>query len=183
MQRRLVIVALAAAVGLASGCGDDGDDSSAPAFGASERLTLSSSAFADGGTIPRRHTCDGENISPPLSFSKVPSGTKSLAVLVEDPDAPRGPFTHWVVYDADPSQTRWPAGQVPRGAAQGRNGFTKNGYSGPCPPQGKPHHYVFSGYAVDRALRLPSDASADDLKQALKGHALAYGSLTGRYGR
>lgn len=183
MQRRLVIVALAAAVGLASGCGDDGGDSSAPAFGASKRLTVSSTAFADGAAIPRRYTCDGEDISPPLSFSGVPSGTKSLAVLVEDPDAPRGPFTHWVVFDVAPSQTRWPAGQVPRAAVQGRNGFTKNGYSGPCPPQGKPHHYVFSGYAVDRTLRLPSGASADDLKQALKGHALAYGSLTGRYGR
>jgi Raf kinase inhibitor-like YbhB/YbcL family protein len=184
MQRRLVIVAVAAAaVGLTSGCGDDGGDSSAPAPGASQRLTVSSTAFTDGGTIPRRYTCDGEDVSPPLSFSGLPSGTKGLAVLVEDPDAPHGTFTHWVVFNADPARTPWAAGQLPRGADQGRNGFRKNGYKGPCPPKGKPHHYVFSGYAADRTLDLPPGASADDVKRALKGHALASGTLTGRYGR
>jgi Raf kinase inhibitor-like YbhB/YbcL family protein len=183
MQRRLVIVAAAAAVGLASGCGDDGGATSAPAPSAAQRITVSSTAFTEGGTIPRRYTCDGEDVSPPLSFSGVPSGTKGLAVLVEDPDAPHGTFTHWVVWNAPPSHTSWPAGQLPRGAAQGRNGFKKNGYGGPCPPKGQRHHYVFSAYAADRTLDLKSGASADAVKRALTGHALASGHLTGLYGR
>ena len=183
MQRRLVIVAAAAAVGLVSGCGDDGGDASAPAPSAAQRITVSSTAFTGGGTIPRRYTCDGGNVSPPLSFSGVPSGTQGLAVLVEDPDAPHGTFTHWVVWNAPPSPKSWPAGQAPRGAAQGRNGFKKNGYGGPCPPKGQRHHYVFSAYAADRTLELPSGASDDAVKRALNGHTLAAGHLTGLYGR
>ena len=183
MRRRLVIFAAAAAVGLASGCGDDGAGASVPAPSASQRITVSSTAFADGGTIPRRHTCDGENVSPPLAFSGVPSGTAGLAVLAEDPDAPHGTFTHWLVWNADPSQTRWTSGQVPQGAVQGRNGFRKTGYGGPCPPKGRPHHYVFSVYAADRTLDLAADASAADVKRALSGHTLASGTLTGLYGR
>ncbi|MFJ9539912.1 YbhB/YbcL family Raf kinase inhibitor-like protein [Streptomyces sp. NPDC101225] len=183
MRRRLVIVAVAAAVGLFSGCGDDGGDASAPAPSAARRITVSSPAFADGGTIPRRYTCDGGNVSPPLAFSGPPSGTKGLAVLVEDPDAPHGTFTHWVVWNASPAHGGWPAGQVPPGTAEGRNGFKKNGYSGPCPPRGQRHHYVFSAYAADRTLHLASGASADAVKRALSGHTLASGRLTGRYGR
>ncbi|MFE7169074.1 YbhB/YbcL family Raf kinase inhibitor-like protein [Streptomyces sp. NPDC057616] len=183
MRRRLVIVAASAAVGLISGCGGDGGDTSAPPPSASQRITVSSPAFADGGTIPRRYTCDGGNVSPPLSFSGLPSGSKGLAVLVEDPDAPHGTFVHWVVWNAPPSQGGWTTGQVPRGAEQGRNGFRKNGYGGPCPPKGQRHRYVFSAYAADRVLHLASGASADAVKRALTGHALASGHLTGRYGR
>ncbi|MGI5458861.1 YbhB/YbcL family Raf kinase inhibitor-like protein [Streptomyces sp. CA-249302] len=184
MDRRLVILAAAAALGLASGCGDDGGGTSAPAPSAAQRLTVSSPAFTDGGTIPRRYTCDGENVSPPLTVSGAPSTTTTLAVLVQDPDAPHGTFTHWLLWNADPHGTRWPAGQPPQGAVQGRNGFKKTGYGGPCPPKGdKPHHYVFSVYAADRTLDLPSTASPDDVKRALTGHTLATGTLTGRYGR
>ncbi|MFR0356423.1 YbhB/YbcL family Raf kinase inhibitor-like protein [Streptomyces sediminimaris] len=183
MRCRLVIAAAAAAaVGLVSGCGDGGD-SAAPAPSAARRITVSSTAFADGGTIPRRYTCDGEDVSPPLAFSGLPSGTAGLAVLAEDPDAPHGTFTHWVVWNAPASHPRWAAGQVPPGAAQGRNGFRKDGYAGPCPPKGRRHHYVFSAYAADRALHLPAGASADDLERALDGHTLATGRLTGFYGR
>jgi Raf kinase inhibitor-like YbhB/YbcL family protein len=183
MHRRFAIVAAAAAVGLASGCGDDGGSASVPTPSASRRITVTSTAFAEGGTIPRRHTCDGEDVSPPLDLTGVPDAAAELVVLVEDPDAPHGTFVHWVVWGADPGATHWAAGQVPRGATQGRNGFRKNAYGGPCPPKGKPHHYVFEVFAADKELELSADASADDVKHALTGHTLASGTLTGRYGR
>src|SRR5205807_7129895 len=132
-----------------------------------------------GGTIPRRYTCDGENVSPPFTVSGLPSTATTLAVLVEDPDAPHGTFTHWLLWNAPAQETSWAAGQPPRGAVQGRNGSNKTGYGGPCPPQGsEPHYYVFSFYATDRPLALPPGASPDDLKKALTGHALASGTLT-----
>ncbi|MCI3271695.1 YbhB/YbcL family Raf kinase inhibitor-like protein [Streptomyces cylindrosporus] len=186
MDRRLLtLAAAAAALGLAAGCGDDGGGgTSVPAPSATRRLTVSSPAFTEGGTIPRRYTCDGEDVSPPLTVTGVPAATTTLAVLLQDPDAPHGTFTHWLLWNADPHQTRWPAGQPPQGATEGRNGFKKTGYGGPCPPKGsEPHHYVLSVYAADRTLDLPSTASADDVKRALTGHTLASGTLTGRYGR
>ncbi|MEU3337596.1 YbhB/YbcL family Raf kinase inhibitor-like protein [Streptomyces sp. NPDC006668] len=184
MRRTVVIVGVAMAVGLVQGCGDGAAGSSAPSPAAGRRLTVSSPAFAEGGTIPRRHTCDGEDVSPPLAFSGLPPATVTLALLVQDPDAPHGTFTHWLLWNAPPDRTRWPAGQVPRGTVQGRNGFKRTGYGGPCPPGGdQPHHYAFTVYAADRTLHLPSDASPDDLGRALAGHTLASGTLTGRYGR
>ncbi|MHB9858318.1 YbhB/YbcL family Raf kinase inhibitor-like protein [Streptomyces sp. YIM S03343] len=189
------MVALMIAPALMAGCADSGDggganggdssaSSAAPSPTAARRITVSSSAFAEDGTVPRRHTCDGADVSPPLAFSGVPEGAAGLTVLVEDPDAPRGTFTHWLLWDADPHETRWAAGTAPRGAVQGRNGFGKNSYGGPCPPRGSaPHHYVFTVYATDRALGLAPGASADTLKRALEGHVLASGTLTGRYGR
>jgi hypothetical protein len=183
MRRSFAVVAAVAAMGIVSGCGDDGGDSAVPAPSASGRLTVTSSAFTDGGTIPRRHTCDGEDVSPPLDITGVPAKTAELALLVEDPDAPHGTFTHWLVWGVDPKDTRWPAGEAPSGATQGRNGFGKDRYGGPCPPKGKPHHYVFTAYATDKPLGLTTGASANDVKKALKTHALASGTLTGRYGR
>ncbi|MGW2519061.1 YbhB/YbcL family Raf kinase inhibitor-like protein [Streptomyces sp. NPDC001617] len=184
MDRRLVFVAVTAATLLASGCGDTDNKSAVPAPSASHRVTVTSPAFTEGGTIPRRYTCDGANVSPPLAFSGVPATATTLAVLVEDPDAPHGTFTHWLLWNAPAKETTWPAGQAPQGAAQGRNGFKKTGYGGPCPPKGdQPHHYVFSVYAADRALKLPATTTPDDLKRALTGHTLAAGTLTGRYGR
>ncbi|MCD9873042.1 YbhB/YbcL family Raf kinase inhibitor-like protein [Streptomyces guryensis] len=183
MHRRLVIVAAAAAVGLASGCGDGGSGPAAPAPSAARRITVTSSAFSEGGTIPRRYTCDGEDVSPPLDMSGVPGSAAELVVLAEDPDAPHGTFVHWLMWGIDPHDNHWAAGQVPKGATQGRNGFKKDAYGGPCPPQGKPHRYVFSVYATDRTLALSSDATADDVKRALTGHTTASGTLTGRYGR
>ena len=183
MRRTVVIVGVAMAVGLVQGCGDGAGGSSAPSPTAGRRLTVSSPAFAEGGTIPRRHTCDGENVSPPLAFSGLPPATVTLALLVQDPDAPHGPFPHGLLWTAPPGRTGWPAGQVPRGTVQGRNGFKKNAYGGPCPPKGKPHHYVFSVYATDKALTLSADATADDVRRALTGHTAASGTLTGRYGR
>jgi Raf kinase inhibitor-like YbhB/YbcL family protein len=144
-------------------------------------MTVSSTSFADGGDIPRRHTCDGEDLSPPLSFSGVPEGTREIALLVEDPDAPTGTFVHWVAWGIDPSTQALAEGAATPVA--GRNGFGRPGYGGPCPPKGPAHRYVFTAFAVSRVLGLPSGASAGDLRQAIHGSVLAEGRLTGRYAR
>ncbi|MEU5591983.1 YbhB/YbcL family Raf kinase inhibitor-like protein [Streptomyces sp. NPDC020298] len=186
MRPGSVIATVVTAIGVVSGCADTGGgDSSAPSATAAHRITVTSSAFAEGGTIPRRHTCDGEDVSPPLALTGVPAHTAALVVLAEDPDAPHGTFTHWLVWGIDPHETRLAAGRVPADATQGRNGFGKTGYGGPCPPRGdRPHRYVFSVYATDRPLNgLPSGATADTVRTALTGHTLAQGTLTGRYGR
>ncbi|WP_369243910.1 YbhB/YbcL family Raf kinase inhibitor-like protein [Streptomyces sp. R41] len=187
-SRRKVSALVAAAVllGLTAGCAGGGGAaaaSAAPTPSASKTITVSSRAFEDGGTIPRRYTCDGENVSPPLDFDGVPGDSAELVLLVEDPDAPHGTFVHWVVWGIDPHETALGAGELPNGAAQGRNGFGKRGYGGPCPPEGKPHRYVFSVFAADEKPALPMGASADDVKRALTGHITAYGTLVGRYGR
>jgi len=196
-RRRAVPLVAAAALGLIAGCGSDGGASSTPAVSvpgtstapaasaphAAKKITVSSPAFDAGGTIPRRYTCDGENVSPPLDFSGVPGDAAELVVLVEDPDAPRGTFVHWVVWGIDPHATALGAGEVPSGAVEGRNGFGKRGYGGPCPPKGTPHRYVFSVFAADGRPALSEDASADEVKHALAGHVTGSGTLVGRYGR
>ncbi|MFF7971024.1 YbhB/YbcL family Raf kinase inhibitor-like protein [Streptomyces sp. NPDC007905] len=185
-MRRLWMVAVAATA-VVAGCGDGGGSAAAPSGPsptATGRLTVTSSAYTDGGTIPRRFTCDGENVSPPLALSGVPAHTASLALLLQDPDAPRGTFTHWLVWDIDPHTGRLASGGRPQGARQGRNGFGKTGYGGPCPPRGdRPHRYVLTVYATDRSPGLAPDAGPADFLRALYGHTLATGTLTGRYGR
>ncbi|MGW3956328.1 YbhB/YbcL family Raf kinase inhibitor-like protein [Streptomyces sp. NPDC004752] len=188
MRNRPVIVAvLAVVLGGAAACGGGGaaPSASSPAPSSGHRIKVTSSAFAEGGTIPRRYTCDGADVSPPLAFSGVPAGAISLALLVEDSDAPHGPFTHWLVWDIAPSTTSLTAGQAPAGATQGRNDFRSPGYRGPCPPPGdRPHHYVFTVYATDRKPDLtPATATADGLRRALADHTLTSGALTGRYSR
>lgn len=149
---------------------------------------LTSSAFAAGETIPKRYTCDAADQSPPLTWSAPPSGTRSLAMIVEDPDAPGGTFIHWVMYRIPPSTTELSAG-VPRqaelsdGARQGRNSFRRVGYGGPCPPAGSPHHYHFRLFALDTSLELTSGASASELRSAMNGHILGQTELIGLYGR
>jgi Raf kinase inhibitor-like YbhB/YbcL family protein len=144
-------------------------------------ITVSSSAFAEGGTIPRRYTCDGEDVSPPLAVSGLPSGVRELALLVEDPDAPHGTFVHWVAWGIDPAKPTLAEGSPPSGS--GVNGFGRQGYGGPCPPRGSNHRYVFTIFALSRPSGLRPGASADDLRTAIKGAVLAEGTLTGRYGR
>ena len=141
-------------------------------------MKLSSMAFQDGAAIPGEFTCDGLDVSPPLHIRNVPPGTKSLAFIVEDPDAPAGTFVHWVVWNI-PSETRdLPKGQA--GGIAGRNDFGKSGYGGPCPPSGR-HRYFFKAYAVDTMLELSSDAGKKDLEKALGGHILAKAQLMGTY--
>jgi Raf kinase inhibitor-like YbhB/YbcL family protein len=149
---------------------------------------LQSSAFMAGGTIPKQHTCDGADQSPPLAWSQLPGGTKSLSLIVEDPDAPGGTFVHWVLYNLPADGTTLSAGvpkqaELPNGARQGRNGFRRVGYGGPCPPPGSPHHYVFHLYALSGPVDLTSGAAASELRTALAGRILGEAQLTGVYGR
>jgi len=163
--------------GLLPGCSDD---DSYP------EMTVTSPAFGDGETIPLRHTCDGEGISPPLSLSEVPDETASFAVIMDDPDAPGGTYTHWVLYRL-PGRNRFIAEDQDRnggdGALQGTNSSGKTGYLGPCPPRGKEHHYVFRVYALDRSPALEAGATRAKLKSAMKGHIVGYGELVGLYRR
>jgi Raf kinase inhibitor-like YbhB/YbcL family protein len=150
-------------------------------------LKLTSTAFVEGAAIPARHTCDGENLSPPLAWEGVPEGTKTLALVADDPDAPRGTWVHWVVYGI-PAATRTLPENLPAretlddGTRQGTNDFQKPGYGGPCPPSGT-HRYYFKLYALDTDLTLPPAATKDQLLKALDTHILAQGELMGRYTR
>ena len=151
-------------------------------------LELASPAFEDDETIPSKFTCDGGDISPPLEWSGVPEGTKSLALICDDPDAPMGTWVHWVLYGLPADTTLLPEGvptdeAVENGALQGKNDFKRIGYGGPCPPPGKPHRYFFKLYAVDSELDLKPGATKKDLVRAMKGHVLAEGRLVGRYKR
>src|SRR5581483_1071803 len=150
-------------------------------------FSLSSTAFPNGGDIPKKYTCDGADVSPELSWSNPPAGTQSFALIVEDPDAPAGTWTHWVLYDLPPDTTALEENvpkvdQLPNGARQGRNDFRKIGYGGPCPPSGKPHRYFFRLYALDRKLGLKPGATKDEVQAATKGHILGEAELKGKFG-
>jgi Raf kinase inhibitor-like YbhB/YbcL family protein len=144
-------------------------------------VELTSSAFADGEPIPVRHTCDGEDVSPPLAWTAPPDGTVSLALCLDDPDAGRYPFTHWLGWGLPPAAGRLGDGEAaPR---EGRNDFGAPGYRGPCPPAGKPHRYVFRLYALDAEPELgPSDRRLS-FAAALEGHVLATAELVAVYQR
>ncbi|HET6728007.1 MAG TPA: YbhB/YbcL family Raf kinase inhibitor-like protein [Jiangellaceae bacterium] len=147
-------------------------------------ITLRSPAFADGDTIPGVYTCDGDDVSPPLAWSGVPSDAAELAVVVEDPDAPGGTFVHWVLWGLDAGQSGLDEGHVPAGAREGRNDFGRVGWAGPCPPRGSdPHHYAFTLLALSNPLAVEPGASADTVKRAADSEVLAEGRLTARYGR
>jgi Raf kinase inhibitor-like YbhB/YbcL family protein len=150
-------------------------------------LKLTSTAFADGGEIPPKYTCDGADYSPPLAWSGVPERAKSLALVVDDPDAPGGTWVHWVIYQIPAAEKGFTAGTpapdvVPADARQGKNDFGRVGYGGPCPSDGT-HRYYFKLYALDTDLNLPSAATKDQLLKAVDGHVLAEGQLMGRYAR
>jgi Raf kinase inhibitor-like YbhB/YbcL family protein len=145
-------------------------------------LELTTTAFAEGANIPREHTGDGANSAPPLKWPDPPPGTRSFALICDDPDAPRGTWVHWVLFNL-PADQRELASAVPASAKQGKNDFGKLGYGGPAPPPGKPHRYFFKLYALDTVLDLNAGASKAQLLAAMKGHILAEGQLMGRYGR
>jgi len=151
-------------------------------------LVLTTSAFGQGEMIPSKYTADGADVSPPLEWTPPPGGTKSLVLIVDDPDAPVGTWVHWVLHDLPPNtrsidEAAPKQEQLPSGARQGRNDFGKIGYGGPCPPPGKPHRYFFKLYALDAKLNLKSGATKADLERAMKGHILDQAELIGRYGR
>lgn len=150
-------------------------------------LVVKSSAFKEGEMIPMKYTCDGEDISPPLSWEGVPEGTKSIAIICDDPDAPMGTWVHWVLFNLPPGTNTLPEAVPPEavlenGARHGINDFRKLGYGGPCPPSGT-HRYYFKIYALDIVLGLQSGASKADLLKAMEGHVLSEGQIMGRYKR
>ena len=151
-------------------------------------MKLSSSAFRPGETIPRDHTCEGADRSPQLGWSEIPVDTRSFALICDDPDAPRGIWVHWVLFnlpaDAVELGTGVPqAPELPSGARQGINDSGDVGYGGPCPPRGKPHRYYFRLYALDCALNLPPGINRSDLDEAIAGHVLADATLMGTFAR
>ena len=150
-------------------------------------MKLESTAFTPNGMIPPRYTCDGADVSPPLTWDEPPGGTQSLALICDDPDAPVGTFVHWVLYNLPPTERQLAEGipqnqTLPNGAIQGVSDFRKPGYGGPCPPGGT-HRYFFKLYALDTVLNLKSGAKKADLLRAMDGHILATAELMGRYHR
>lgn len=147
-------------------------------------ITLTSPVFSNGGVIPPKYTCSGADVSPPISWSGVPNSAQSLALTVIDPDAPGKPFVHWLVFSLPASSSGLREGEgPPEGSLQGRNDFGSNGYRGPCPPPGAPHHYHFKIYALDTKLSLQSGASETAFQVAIKGHEMATGELVGTFKR
>ena len=150
-------------------------------------ITVASPVFEEGGMIPSKYTCDGENVSPPLKWEGVPETTKSIALISDDPDAPMGTWVHWVMWNIPADATELsenvpPDEELPDGSIQGINDFKQHGYGGPCPPSGT-HRYYFKVYALDEKLDLASSSRKKDLLTAMEGHILAEGQLMGKYKR
>jgi hypothetical protein len=158
-----------------------------PASGGSE-MQLTSAAFTEGGMIPSKHTCDGDDVSPSLAWTGAPANTRAFALIADDPDAPVGTWVHWVLFNLPAALQGMPEGipaeQNPvAGGMHGANSWRRNGYGGPCPPSGT-HRYFFKLYALDAPLAgLTSRSTARDVEAAMKGHILAQGQLMGRYQR
>jgi Raf kinase inhibitor-like YbhB/YbcL family protein len=151
------------------------------AFAAGGKMKITSPAFQQGANIPKQFTCDGADTSPALQIEGAPAEAKSLALIVDDPDAPSGLFTHWIAWNIDPKTTSIGEGTAPKGVS-GANDFGKSGYGGPCPPSGT-HRYFFKVFALDRELDFPAGAKRPQLDAAIKGHVIAQGELMGRYSR
>jgi len=145
-------------------------------------MRISSPAFQEGGTIPEKFSKNGQNISPELKIEGAPSEAKSLALIVDDPDAPVGLFTHWLVWNIDPKATEIAEGSVPQGGVQGTNDFPSQHYDGPQPPSGS-HRYYFKIFALDKTLDLKAGAKRREVDAAMKGHIMAQGQLMGKYAK
>lgn len=174
---------------LLTGCGSE---KPTPKLAAGEEklasFEMTSAAFAAGTTIPQQYTCDGADLSPPLSWAAPPEGTQSLVLIADDPDAPRKTWVHWVLYDLAPDLRELPEDlpqqeTLPEIGTQGKNDFGKIGYGGPCPPKGKPHRYFFRLYAIDTKLNLSPGSTKSQVLEAIAGHVLAEAELMGEYGR
>lgn len=177
MSYRLLLISLAILLLLVSGASAGSKEG-----GKAGKFSLESTAFKDNASIPKKYTCDGKDINPPLTVRNVPAGAKSLAVVVDDPDAPTGVWVHWVVWNIDPAAGKIAENSVPAGARQGKTDFKKNKYGGPCPPSGS-HRYFFKVYALDTALSIPAASTRDELEKAMKGHVLGEARLIGTYRR
>jgi len=151
-------------------------------------FTISTSAFSNGGSIPKKFTCDGPDVSPQLAWTEAPAATKSLALLVDDPDAPVGNWNHWTMWNLAATLHGLAEGVskdalLSDGTEQGKNDFGKTGYNGPCPPAGKPHRYYFKLFALDTTLDLKAGSRKKDLETAMKNHVLGQAEWMGTYGR
>ncbi len=167
--------------------GDVSTSGAAAAPGASA-MKLQTDAFPPGADIPAKYTCSGADVSPALQWTDAPAGTQSFALIMDDPDAPVGTFTHWVLYNLPGKESRLEEGvakseRLPNGAAQGVNGFRRLGYGGPCPPPGKAHRYFFKLYALDANLNLKPGASKEEVERAIKGHVLGQAEVVGVFKR
>ena len=151
-------------------------------------FSLKTTAFAVGGEIPKKYTCDGTDVSPALNWNDAPAGTQSFALIADDPDAPVGTWTHWIIWNILAKSVGLPEG-VPKaeesgdGTRQGKNDFRRIGYGGPCPPVGKPHRYFFKLYALDAKLDVKAGVNRKELERAMKGHMLSQTEMMGKYGR
>lgn len=169
-------------------CGNPATGSAQGKGPAHSNFRVESAAFKEGSLIPTRFTCQGENVSPPLSWIDPPAGVRSFALIVEDPDAPAGTWTHWVVYNL-PAQARAmdantpKQDELPNGGLQGKNSFGSVGYGGPCPPAGKAHRYFFRLYALDVVLGLQAGADKSEVLAAMKGHVMGEAQLMGLFKR
>jgi len=176
---RLVLWAAVLVSAAACGAGQSGKE---PAVTAPDSITVTSTAFRDGETIPRKYTCDGAGVAPPLTWKQIPANAAALAVVVDDPDAPRGTLTHWVVLDLEATAATLAEGGVPPGVKQAKNSGGKTGYYGPCPPSGT-HHYRFTVYALSGPTGLPNGADVGEALEAIDGKSIARGRLTAVYAR
>ncbi|HKR53331.1 MAG TPA: YbhB/YbcL family Raf kinase inhibitor-like protein [Chthoniobacterales bacterium] len=147
---------------------------------AAPSISVTTPAFQAGGDIPAKFTCNGANINPELKINGTPNEAKSLVLIVDDPDAPHGLFTHWILWNIDPKTTNIGENSAPVGGIQGTNDFGKRNYGGPCPPSGT-HRYFFKIFALDTKLDLKPSARRAELDAAMRGHTLAQGELMGRY--
>lgn len=151
-------------------------------------IKLTSTAFKEGGDIPKKHTCDGTDISPHLSWESIPANIKSIALICDDPDAPMGTWVHWVIFNIPPKDVEIAENvmkekELKNGAKQGENDFGKIGYGGPCPPGGSKHRYFFKIYALDTFLELNAGITKEELVSAMESHILDEGKLMAKYGR
>ena len=176
--------ALACALVLVAGtaCGPDDEEVAVDDADVPTTLTVTSTALEDGGTVPVRFTCDGDEVSPPLRWGGVPADAAALALVVDDPDAPRGTFTHWVLLDLPASTSSLTEGEVPEGAVQATTSAGTAAYAAPCPPSGT-HRYRFTVYALDEATGLGEGAPLDEALTAVADHAVARGRLVATYSR
>ena len=198
MRRRRLFLSIALSVGLLlmSGCSiitSSPSATTAPSEMAGEGvdltdLELTSEAFGPQEAIPQRFTCDGEDISPPLSWSAPPEGTRSFVLIVDDPDTPVGTWVHWVLFNIPADRRTLPENvpaqdQLSDGSLHGNNSWRRSDYGGPCPPSGSTHRYVFNLYAIDTQLDLEATATKKQVLDAVDGHVLAHGELVGTYSR
>ncbi|HTY15847.1 MAG TPA: YbhB/YbcL family Raf kinase inhibitor-like protein [Methanoregulaceae archaeon] len=182
----LLLIGVTGMVILAAGC--TGPAPAPPATSDATGLVVLSDSFSTGGTIPRQFTCQGESVSFPLSWSGVPPGTQTIAVLMQDVDTPRSGFTHWILYNIPPGSRGIPGNittelVLPDGSVQGRNDAGKIGYTGPCPPAGNPHRYIITVYALNRSLDGAQALNRSEFDTAINGAVIGQGNLSGTYQR